>query len=119
VRFPNPVEQAVLEQQTTASITRVDQAAKEAWKHDCMEAIKEACRRWEAFTSEDVADILDEQYHTTTHEPRAMGAMMKKAQAAGYCEPTNQFIPSHRTTSNSYSKRVWARRISPNGKWEL
>jgi hypothetical protein len=115
MRFPNPTIE--LQEQTNRAIARVDAAANAAWKADCLEAIKEACRRWDKFTSEDVADILDELYSTSTHEPRAMGAMMKKAQALGLCVPTSEYIPSHRSKSNSYSKRVWARKIVPNGRW--
>lgn len=113
MKFPNPVN---LTEHTNEAIQRVDKAANELWKDTCLEAIKEACRRWETFTSEDVADILDET-NTHTHEPRAMGAMMRKAQSLGYCTPTAEFVPSHRTTSNSYTKRVWRRRFTPNGTW--
>lgn len=112
MRFPNPSD--VIANQTDMAIAKVDAAANAAWKEACFESIKEACRRWETFTSEDVADILDES-DTFTHEPRAMGAMMRKAQAAGYCIPTAEFVPSHRTKSNAYTKRVWSRRFIPNG----
>jgi hypothetical protein len=116
MRLPNPHELASINSSTAGAIERVDKAANEAWKEACLEAIKEACRQWETFTSEDVADLLDSS-GTFTHEPRAMGAMMRKAQAAGYCVPTSEFVQSHRTTSNSYTKRVWQRRFVPNGRW--
>jgi membrane protein involved in colicin uptake len=109
MKLPNPT----LTEQTDKAVARVGQAANQAWKDACYEAIKEACRRWDTFTSEDVNDILDE-LEVHTHEPRAMGAMMRKAQADGYCQPTSEFVPSHRTTSNSYTKRVWKRRFIPN-----
>jgi|GEM_PF-1681974 len=111
MRFPNPRDEITAN--TDAAIARVDAAANQAWKEACLEAIKEACRRYELFTTEDVADILDES-DTLTHEPRAMGAMIRKAQAAGYCIPTSEFVPSHRTSSNAYTKRVWQRRFIPN-----
>ena len=95
-----------LKDQTDTAIDTAEAGANAEWKRACMTAIRSACTRWDKFTSEDINDLLDGT-GVHTREPRAMGAMMRKAQYEGLCVPTSEFIPSHRTKSNSYSKRVW------------
>jgi hypothetical protein len=92
--------------QTAAAIRASEVGADEQWEFACMHAIGVACARWDTFTSEDVNDLID-LMNVTTPEPRAMGAMMLRARKIGMCEPTGEFVPSHRTKSNTYSKRVW------------
>ena len=58
------------------------------------------------FTTDDVWDILD-GYAMSTHERRAMGPVMKKAQKLGLVVPTGQFILSHRPVCNKRPVMVW------------
>lgn len=112
MRLPNPTGWNT----TITAINSSTQAANNAWKDACYEAIKEACRRWNTFTSEDITDLL-EQAGYTTHEPRAMGGMILKAKADQLIEPTSERVWSHRETSNKYMKTVWKSRYKPNGTW--
>lgn len=42
-----------------------------------------------------------------THEPRAMGAAMRRAERAGWCKPTDDWWLSKRPVCHRNPKRVW------------
>ena len=60
----------------------------------------------EAFTTDDVWDQLDSQ-GVTTHDNRALGAVMKAMQQCGLIEATTTFLPSSRTVNHHRPVRVW------------
>ncbi len=52
------------------------------------------------FTTDDVWRWLD-HYGVTTHEPRAMGAVMKRAVKDGLIEPTGVYVKSTRKVNHA------------------
>ena len=60
----------------------------------------------EAFTTDDVWDQLDSQ-GVTTHDTRALEAVMKAMQKCGLIEATTTFLPSSHTINHHRTVRVW------------
>jgi len=57
------------------------------------------------FTTDDVLKLMDKA--VTTHEPKAWGAVMLRAAKIGWCETTDRYGPSDKTSSHRRPKRVW------------
>lgn len=87
------------------AINRVDAHANPDWKHVAyVTAIRVATSR-RFFTSEDVWDALSGD--VATHEPRAMGAVMRRLRKERIVEPTDQFITSTSPLGHGRPSRVW------------
>jgi hypothetical protein len=56
----------------------------------------------------DVAEAVA-TYHpaTTTHEPRALGAVMRQLARDGVIEPTDTYAPSGRSQNHNRPQRIW------------
>ena len=92
------------------ALQRAERHAAEKWKQAALEAVEFLARNRSEFTSEAVLEILERSPYTT-HEPRAMGAVIRKAHRVGFIEPTDVFVPSVRSRTHRMPKRVWASRL--------
>jgi hypothetical protein len=81
--------------------------ASEEWKEHVMLAICLTAVRNQYFTSA----LVWEQVNESTHEPRAMGCMMRHAKKNGWIEPTDQFVASTRPSRHRAPLRVWKSNI--------
>ena len=63
------------------------------------------------FTTDDVWAEIGHAH--STHEPRALGAVMKRAASLGYVEATDRYRPSARAACHARPVRVWASLIRP------
>lgn len=101
--FPlKPLPVAVQEREH--AIEKVEYNASEIWKTRIMETIVAICKRQKQFTADDIWDkFLQEDGEQT--DPRALGAMIRKASKLGYCKAVG-YAPSRR------------RHMSPVALWE-
>jgi len=66
------------------ALERVEENASNSWKHAALDAVRRVALNYEELTTDDVFRIIPD--HLTTHEPRAMGAIMTKAAKYGWIE---------------------------------
>lgn len=90
-----------------AAIDKVDEAASAEWKAKAFVAVARVCERYEEFTTDTVWALLDAQGTAIPREPRAMGAIMRKAVTAGLCLPTDRTSKSVRVECHRRPLQVW------------
>ena len=105
---PDKAEQALNE-----AVERVEQHANSVWMDYAMNAVKLIASHRAEFTTDPVWAILErwrrsDEGFETTHERRAMGAVMRNAVRAGWCVPTNRTQPSVRPVCHRRDLRIWA-----------
>jgi len=101
--FFDPVEGKRLRED---GIARAEDHAVPDWNVEVDKAILRIARRRPLFTTDDVwAEIAP--IPTLTHEPRAMGAAMRRAQRAGWCKPTDEHWLTKRALAHRRPLRVW------------
>jgi hypothetical protein len=98
-----------------AGIARAARAANPEWVVFMEAALIEVARRQPFFFTDDVERIRVTRGGPSTHENRAMGAIMQRAQRNGMCEQTPTFVPTHRAVGHYGPRRVWRSRIY--GDW--
>lgn len=87
------------------AINRVDSHANTEWKSVAYLTAMRVARQKRFFTSEEVWDALPDEVHT--HEPRAMGAIMRRLRKEKVVEPTDQFVISTSPLGHGRPSRVW------------
>lgn len=89
------------------AIEQVDDAASVTWKAEAFVAVAHVCETREEFTTDAVWALLDERKVGIPREPRAMGAIMRKAVAAGLCLPTDRTSKSVRVECHRRPLQIW------------
>ena len=83
-----------------------DHAARE-WVHYAELALHAICFTNETFTSAMVWNVLRARHpFVKTSDPRAMGAVMKRA-SGNWCEPTDRTAPSDNRVSHGRRLTIW------------
>ena len=95
------------------AIRQVDEHADEEWKQLALEAVKICASLLDEVTTDDVWRALAAVPDVGTHEARALGPIMIKAQKLGIIEPLG--------CSHCGTKRVIRRsnREDNNGRWDV
>lgn len=94
------------------AIARADEHADPDWKEIAYRAIVWLARVYSEFTTDDVWDAMVRWYpQATTHEPRALGAIMRKAARNGVIEKTDRVRESIRPVCHRNPKAVWRSRV--------
>lgn len=88
------------------AVDRVDRNANIEWKIKAYEVGKRIARDNRILISEEIWDALAVE-GVTTHEPRAMGPVMKRLQADKIIEPTGDFMISPSPLGHGRPSRVW------------
>lgn len=88
---------------TDEAIARVDANADAAWKEQAYATGARLSRTMHTLTSDDIWLELDGQ----THEPRAMGPVMRRLARDGYIRSTNGFVKSRSPKGHGHPTRVW------------
>jgi hypothetical protein len=86
-------------------IRRADEHADRDWKRAAYEAVSNLALFREHFTTDDVHELLGDA--VSTHEKRAMGAIMRRAARDGLIEATDRYVASDRPEAHRNPKRVW------------
>lgn len=72
-------------------------------------ALEKCCFTMETFTTDEIWALIPEGI--TTHEPRAMAAIMRFAERNNWASPLDQYRPSVRPEAHAGPKRVWRSRV--------
>lgn len=88
------------------ALLRVDEHADPDWKDVARDAIAFLATTRHEFTTDDVWAELD-RHSATTHEPRALGALMRKAARQRLIAPTDRYVTSTRAACHSRPVKVW------------
>lgn len=88
------------------AVQRVTEGADPDWMEDALVAVEKTAQWLATFTTDDVWQALQASDESTT-ERRAMGAVMRRAEGAGWIEPTDEYRESERPEAHRNPKRVW------------
>lgn len=91
---------------TTAAINQAEDNADADWYAEALWAVLWLAKRKDYFTTDDVWEAMA-NIEATTHEPRAIGAVMRQASRDGQCTPTDYYNKSTRRACHSRPLRVW------------
>jgi hypothetical protein len=88
------------------AIDRVDENAQKDWKDAARVAVAALASLKDTFTTDDVWKLLETQGYQT-HEPRALGAVMRRAARNGLIESTDRTRLSERPECHRRPVRIW------------
>lgn len=88
-------------------LTQVECNAGQAWIAHALNAVWSAASIYGSITT----DQVWERITWTPREPRAMGAVMRKATGEGWIRPTNHYERSRRSECNHRPVKVYRSRI--------
>ena len=91
-------------------MVRVERNAHEEWKDAALEAVYQAALVNRKFIVDEVWRYMPPD--VSTHELRAMGAVMKKAAKAGWIIGTGEYEPSAKVSTHKGLRHVWQSLIS-------
>jgi len=74
---------------TNAAVNRADEHADEEWKRRADEALRQIATALPILTPDDLWDVIERP-----REPRASGAVFRRAIKAGWIEPTGRLVKS-------------------------
>ena len=92
------------------AMVRVERNAHEEWKDVALEAVYQAALVNGKFIVDEVWRYMPPD--VSTHELRAMGAVMKKAAKAGWIIGTGEYEPSAKVSTHKGLRHVWRSLIS-------
>ena len=99
----NPFDLEKGEKLRDAAIKQVGDNASSKWLEAALAAVQRVAEANDEFTTDEVwAEVAE-----MTHEPRAMGAVMRIAVRKKLVIPTNQYQPTKRPSSHARPIRVW------------
>lgn len=84
------------ERRKLEAIERVGKNAPEEWMAMASAAVETCALSGEPFTTDDVWSILERAGHGSPPEPRAMGAVIRRAVTSGLIRETGNYIKSER-----------------------
>ena len=90
------------------AIDRVERGAPELWKKTALKAVKWRAKKGVPFTTDEVWSDLEGAGVEPPREPRAMGAIMRKAVSEGVIVATDKTKISRKGTNNKRPVRVWS-----------
>lgn len=93
------------------AIARAERHAVDAWKTATFGVIRQLAESCASFTTDDVWLALQKLPDVATHEPRALGSMMRQAAKSGWIEPTDRYVNSQRPECHARPVKVWRSRL--------
>lgn len=101
------VEQGDLFAITQEAVQRAADHANGEWLRDAQQAVRSLAARREPFTTDDVWGLLSATSTATTHEPRALGAVIRQAQRDELIRHTGDWRKSTRPECHTRPCAVW------------
>jgi|LakMenEpi03Aug12_release.lakeMendotaPanAssembly.Ray.scaffolds.fasta_scaffold317763_1 hypothetical protein len=83
--------------------------ANPSWRDAAYAIVEVIARERDEFTSDLVWERLSD-FGFSTHEPRAMGAVLRRAADAGLIQRTDRYVPTRRRAANRRPVAVWRSR---------
>lgn len=99
----------------TEAMDRVERNANDDWKTQAYTCVIGCAVRHEEFSTDDVWKRLTELWRAKTHEPRAMGAVMRQAARDGAITKTDRVRPSIMRSNNQRPVAIWRSRLYRDG----
>jgi hypothetical protein len=93
------------------AVTRVASHADPDWVAHVLDVIYCLAVAHDELTTDDVWGTIGEV--AATHEPRALGSVMRQAARLGYVRATDRYTPSARPACHARPVRVWESLIRP------
>jgi hypothetical protein len=93
------------------AVTRVGDHADPDWVEQTLDVIYCLAVAQAEITTDDVWATVGEV--AATHEPRALGAVMRQAARLGYVRASDRYIPSARPACHARPVRVWESLLRP------
>lgn len=88
------------------AIDRVEANAHDLWLAAARQVLEDLCATHDTITSDDLWLALADR-DVATHEPRAMGAVLRQAARDGLISGTRQYRPSVRPECHARPIREW------------
>lgn len=88
------------------AIAQVRQNARSEWGAKALVVVKQLCKEHASFTTDMVWAELDKT-GWKSHEPRALGAIMRQASSNDWCRSTGQFTISQRPACHRRPITIW------------
>lgn len=101
------VEQGDLFAITQEAVQRAADHADTDWLRDAARAVRTLAAQREPFTTDDVWALLNATSTATTHEPRALGAVIRQAQRDELIRTTGEWRKSTRPECHTRPCAVW------------
>jgi hypothetical protein len=93
------------------ALVRVARNADATWRDVAARAVRFLAETRREFTTDDVWALLQHYYpELGTHEPRALGAVMRQVAREGYIEATGRYRESGRAVCHRNPKKIWRAR---------
>lgn len=89
------------------ALAKVEQHADPDWMKVARAQVDDLATLYDEFTTDHVWDFLDMPEHPKCREPRAMGAVMRKAAADGVIAATGRYEQSHRPECHQRPIMIW------------
>jgi hypothetical protein len=94
--------------QTIAALIKVDKNANPEFKQFAFECVRALAQCRSQLTADDLAELMAQYPDApTTHDNRALGAVMQKAAKAGLIVATSELAPGRRANRHNSPCRVW------------
>lgn len=88
-------------------MARAEAAANPAWAAGMWKCIQDVARQQAELSADDVFALARKRRVGATHDNRAFGPLMKRAEREGYVEITPRFTNSDRTSKHLNPIRIW------------
>ena len=112
---PQQLATLALDQQTQRAIDAAEAAADLDWKDAAYGVLRSLAFQRSEFSTDDIWFRLHE-LGVSTHEPRAMGAVVRKAAAEGLIEWSGLYRKSFRRACHRRPVAVWRSTVGPFSK---
>ena len=93
------------------AIARADDHAAPDWRTEALAAGRRAAARLDLLTSDDVRREIGDR--ADTHEPRALGAIMRALATEGVIASTDRYAKSGRVEAHDRPMRLWRSLLRP------
>lgn len=80
--------------------------ASQDWRRKALDIVLDLCKLRREFTADDVWEQLAKT-GWKTHEPRALGSVMREAVASGFCTGTGRYVVSERKACHRRPVAIW------------
>ena len=94
------------------AISRVRDNADQDWRNTALAAVRQIASTQSEFTTDNIWSEIEHTSFSSTHDPRAMGAVMTDAARAGICRKSDRVRPSQRKECHRRPIAIWISRVS-------
>lgn len=94
-------------QLTLDAIQQAEDHADHDWLYDAFNAVQQLAQHRATLSTDDVWKYLNDRSLTSTHEPRALGAIMRRAAKEKIIRKTGTYATSKRAECHNRPVMIW------------